>query len=46
MPLPQVEAVLQERQSAFPHVVKADLDDDQRSKAGMILHEYNLEAAP
>jgi hypothetical protein len=42
--LEQVDALLAEREIVFPYFVKADLEEDQRTNAGMILHEYDLEA--
>jgi hypothetical protein len=42
--LDQVADLLAEEHIIFPYFVKADLEDDQRTNAGMILHEYDLEA--
>jgi hypothetical protein len=42
--LVQVETLLREEGIPFPYFVKADLEEDQRTNAGMVLHEYDLEA--
>jgi len=42
--LAALEAALQELEVLFPYFVKADLEEDQRTNAGMILHEYDLES--
>jgi hypothetical protein len=41
--LDQIASVLEERQIPFPYFIKADLEEDQRTNAGMLLHEYDLE---
>ena len=42
--LAQLEGLLVDGDILFPYFVKADLEEDQRSNAGMILHEYDLES--
>ena len=42
--LPQLEAELARLDVVFPYFVKADLEEDQRTDAGLILHEYDLES--
>jgi len=42
--LAALEAALQEMDVLFPYFVRADLEEDQRTNAGMILHEYDLES--
>ena len=42
--LATLEAALAEDQIVFPYFVKADLEEDERTNAGMILHEYDLES--
>ena len=39
-----LEGELRESEVMFPYFVKADLEEDQRTDAGMILHEYDLES--
>ncbi len=41
--LEQVSQVLDDQAILFPYFVKADLEEDERTNAGMILHEYDLE---
>ena len=40
----EVIDVLAEKAIIFPYFVKADLEEDQRTNAGMVLHEYDLES--
>jgi hypothetical protein len=42
--LDQLSAVLDEQGILFPYFVQADLEEDQRTNAGLILHEYDLES--
>jgi hypothetical protein len=42
--LDQVGRLLDEQGIVFPYFVKADLEADQRTNAGLVLHEYDLES--
>jgi hypothetical protein len=42
--LKQLGEILDEQGILFPYFVKADLEDDERTNAGMILHEYDLDS--
>lgn len=42
--LEQLESSLQALDVVFPYFVKADLEHDKQTNAGMILHEYDLES--
>jgi len=41
--LDQVGSHLEEQAIPFPHYVRADLEEDQRTNAAIALHEYDLE---
>lgn len=41
--LDQISEHLDEQGIPFPYFVRADLEEDQRTNAGTILHEYDLE---
>jgi hypothetical protein len=42
--LEQLASELSQANIKFPDVVKADLEEDKRVNAGMVLHEYDLES--
>jgi hypothetical protein len=42
--LDQVADILRAETIVFPYFVRADLEEDQRTNAGMLLHEYDFES--
>jgi hypothetical protein len=42
--LDQISQLLDDRGIPFPYFVRADLEEDQRTNANTMLHEYNLDA--
>jgi hypothetical protein len=41
--LDQIAGLLEEEGIPFPYFVRADLEEDQRTNAGVVFHEYDLE---
>ena len=44
--LDDIGRLLQERAIPFPGFVRADLEQDQRTNAATLLHEYDLDTGP